>query len=113
MRSSGSRSVLQVMADQDELILRMRTIAGVDESPAGDNDTSPAAVTRHIVLVSGLTDRIDENTLRRHIQDKRRVGGGVVSKIDFRRDRGEAVVTYSSQTGREVLQCNIRDRQIR
>ena len=88
------------MADQDELILRMRTVAGVDESTAGDSDPAPAAVTRHIVLVSGLTDKIDENTLRMHIQDKCRVGGGVVNKIDFRRGRGEAVVTYSSQTGR-------------
>lgn len=63
---------------------------------------SPAA-SWNVILVSGIKDTTDKDTLKEFFECKRRSGGGPVDNIDYRKDKGEAVVTFFSEEGRHIL----------
>ena len=63
---------------------------------------SPAA-SWNVILVSGIKNTTDKDTLKEFFECKRRSGGGPVDNIDYRKDKGEAVVTFFSEEGRHVL----------
>ena len=68
--------------------------------------TAVPAAPRYVVLVSGFKDT-DEDALKEFFQSRRHSGGGPVDNIDFRKDTGEAVVTFLNEAGRYVLYNNI------
>ena len=61
---------------------------------------SSPATSWNVVLVSGIKDTKDKDTLKEFFECKRRSRGGPVANIDYRKDTGEAVVTYFSEEGR-------------
>lgn len=51
------------------------------------------------LLISGLPDDTDEESIEIFFESKRKSGGGLIRRTDFRKEQGEAVIEFKSWKG--------------